>query len=487
MMNLNDILPEKLAKDIVGNGNQKVSALTFDSRNVNSNDCFFAIRGTQSDGHSYIEQAIEKGATTIVCEELPKEKPEGITFVLVENSSLALGLMASLFYGKPSEKLKLVGITGTNGKTTTVTLLYKLMLQFGYKVGLISTVANYVNDTKIDATHTTPDPITLNKLLKQMVDVGCEYCFMEVSSHAVVQNRIAGLKFAGGIFSNITHDHLDYHKTFAEYIKAKKRFFDELPSDAFALTNMDDRNGMVMVQNTRAKVYTYSLRSMADFRCKVVESHFDGMMLNVDGIEVWSRLIGRFNAYNLLAIYSTLTLLGFDKNDALTGISSVTPVSGRFEYVRSDNGVTAVVDYAHTPDALENVIKTINEIKTDNQRLITVVGAGGNRDKTKRPVMARVAAEQSDIVILTSDNPRFEDPEDILKDMKSGVDASLAKKVVTITDRREAIRTACMLALKGDIILVAGKGHETYQEIKGVKHHFDDKEVLAEIFKSMQA
>jgi len=486
MAKLQGIIPVKLVTKTLGNINVDIEGLTFDSRKVKPGCCFVAVRGTQSDGHSYIPQAIESGATAIVCETLPAECPSNVTFIQVDDSSVALGYMASAYHGHPSQKLKLVGITGTNGKTTTVTLLYRLVRRMGHKAGLLSTVVNYIDNVEVPSTHTTPDPIQLNALLKQMVDAGCNYCFMEVSSHSVVQNRIAGLTFAGGIFSNITHDHLDYHKTFAEYLKAKKRFFDDLPADAFALTNADDRNGMVMVQNTKAKVYTYSLRSMADFRCKVIESHFDGMMLNIDGVEVWTRLLGRFNAYNLLAIYSSLMLLGFDKNEILTGISDVTPVSGRFEYVRSGHGVTAVVDYAHTPDALENVIKTINEIKSDNQRLITVVGAGGNRDKTKRPVMAKVAAELSDIVILTSDNPRFEEPEDIINDMKAGVDASLAKKVITIVDRREAIRTACLLALNGDIILVAGKGHENYQEIKGVKHHFDDKEVLTEIFKSLQ-
>lgn len=486
MVKLNNILPSKMVIQTMGNTSINVDALTFDSRKVKPGSCFFAIRGSQNDGHSYIAKAIEMGATAIVCETIPDVYPENITFIQVKDSSVALGHAASAFYGNPSQKLKLIGITGTNGKTTTVTLLYRMVRRMGYKAGLLSTVINYIDGTEVPSTHTTPDSIQLNDLLKQMVDAGCDYCFMEVSSHSVVQNRIAGLSFAGGIFSNITHDHLDYHKTFAEYLKAKKRFFDDLPSEAFALTNTDDRNGMVMVQNTRAKVYTYSLRSMADFRCKVIESHFDGMMLNVDGVEVWTRLIGQFNAYNLLAIYATLVILGFDKNDVLTGISDVTPVAGRFEYIQSGHGVTAVVDYAHTPDALENVLKTINEIKSDSQRLITVVGAGGNRDKTKRPVMAKVAAELSDIVILTSDNPRFEEPTEIINDMKAGVDAQLAKKVVSIVDRREAIRTACMLALKGDIIMVAGKGHENYQEISGIKHHFDDKEVLTEIFKSMQ-
>jgi len=416
---------------------------------------------------------------------MPVSFAPNVTYVRVSDSSEALGLMASAFYGNPSSNLKLVGVTGTNGKTTTATLLYRIVGMLGFKAGLLSTVVNQVVDEQIPTTHTTPDPIELNRLLRRMVDAGCSYCFMEVSSHAVVQKRIAGLTFAGGIFTNITHDHLDYHKTFDEYIRAKKMFFDQLPSESFALVNADDRNGMVMVQNTKAKVSTYALHSIADFRCRVVESHFDGMLLNMDGLEVWTRLIGEFNAYNLLAIYASLLLLGFDKTDVLLQLSMVNSVSGRFEYVSSSGGITAVVDYAHTPDALVNVIETIKKIKSSGQRLITVVGAGGNRDKTKRPVMARVAVQNSDLVILTSDNPRFEEPEDIINDMKAGVDEEFTKKLVTIVDRHEAIRTACLLANKEDIILVAGKGHENYQEVKGVKHHFDDKEVLAEIFNEL--
>ncbi len=485
MKQLNEILPLFLVQEIIGSKNPLVSELVFDSRRLTRDCCFFAVKGTQSDGHIYIAQAVQLGAKVVVCEEVPTGIFDGVTFVRVNNSSLALGYMASKFFGNPSEKLKLVGVTGTNGKTTTATLLYRLTRSFGHKTGLLSTVVNYIDDVEVPSTHTTPDPIQLNSLLAQMVAAGCEYCFMEISSHSVVQNRIAGLTFAGGIFSNITHDHLDYHKTFAEYLKAKKRFFDDLPAEAFALTNIDDRNGMIMVQNSKAKVATYSLRTLADYRCRVIESHFDGMLLNIEGVEVWTRLLGNFNAYNLLAIYSTLMKLGFDKNEVLTAISDVAPVAGRFEYIRSEGGLTAVVDYAHTPDALENVINTINEIKADNQKLISVIGAGGNRDKSKRPVMARVAAELSDVVILTSDNPRFEEPEDILNDMKAGVDNQLAKKVLSIVDRREAIRTAVLLAQKNDIILVAGKGHENYQEIKGVKHHFDDKEVIVELFNSL--
>jgi UDP-N-acetylmuramoyl-L-alanyl-D-glutamate--2,6-diaminopimelate ligase len=482
---LTKILPKALVNEVVGNPDIEVEQLTFNSRVAGANSCFFAIRGTQADGHRFIPQAVENGASAVVCEAMPVSFAPNVTYVRVSDSSEALGLMASAFYGNPSSNLKLVGVTGTNGKTTTATLLYRIVGMLGFKAGLLSTVVNQVVDEQIPTTHTTPDPIELNRLLRRMVDAGCSYCFMEVSSHAVVQKRIAGLTFAGGIFTNITHDHLDYHKTFDEYIRAKKMFFDQLPSESFALVNADDRNGMVMVQNTKAKVSTYALHSIADFRCRVVESHFDGMLLNMDGLEVWTRLIGEFNAYNLLAIYASLLLLGFDKTDVLLQLSMVNSVSGRFEYVSSSGGITAVVDYAHTPDALVNVIETIKKIKSSGQRLITVVGAGGNRDKTKRPVMARVAVQNSDLVILTSDNPRFEEPEDIINDMKAGVDEEFTKKLVTIVDRHEAIRTACLLANKEDIILVAGKGHENYQEVKGVKHHFDDKEVLAEIFNEL--
>ena len=482
---LTKILPKALVNEVVGNPDIEVEQLTFNSRVAGANSCFFAIRGTQADGHRFIPQAVENGASAVVCETMPVSFAPNVTYVRVSDSSEALGLMASAFYGNPSSNLKLVGVTGTNGKTTTATLLYRIVGMLGFKAGLLSTVVNQVVDEQIPTTHTTPDPIELNRLLRRMVDAGCSYCFMEVSSHAVVQKRIAGLTFAGGIFTNITHDHLDYHKTFDEYIRAKKMFFDQLSSESFALVNADDRNGMVMVQNTKAKVSTYALHSIADFRCRVVESHFDGMLLNMDGLEVWTRLIGEFNAYNLLAIYASLLLLGFDKTDVLLQLSMVNSVSGRFEYVSSSGGITAVVDYAHTPDALVNVIETIKKIKSSGQRLITVVGAGGNRDKTKRPVMARVAVQNSDLVILTSDNPRFEEPEDIINDMKAGVDEEFTKKLVTIVDRHEAIRTACLLANKEDIILVAGKGHENYQEVKGVKHHFDDKEVLAEIFNEL--
>ncbi len=485
MKNIKHIISKSDVLEVIGLPDAIVCDITFDSRQVKKDSCFIAVKGTQVDGHEYIDKAIELGANVIVCEIIPEKKIQGITYVRVGDTSEVLGHMASMFFDSPSEKLKLVGITGTNGKTTTVTLLYRLFNKLGFKSGLLSTVVNYIGDEVIPATHTTPDAIELNRLLAQMVDAGCTHCFMEVSSHSVVQNRIAGLKFAGGIFSNITHDHLDFHKTFDEYIKAKKRFFDLLPNDAFALTNVDDRNGRVMVQNTSAKVSTYSLRSMSSFRCKVIENHFEGMLLNIDSVEVWTRLVGGFNAYNLLAIYAAALLLGLEKETVLTEISSMTPVSGRFEHMKSPKDINVVVDYAHTPDALQNVIDTINEIRNPDRRLISVVGAGGNRDKTKRPIMAKVAVEGSTMVILTSDNPRFEEPEDILNDMKAGIEPSMVGKVLTIVDRKEAIRTAYMLANQGDVILVAGKGHENYQEIKGVKHHFDDKEVIQDIFKTL--
>lgn len=484
MKKLGQILSANDALEVKGTLDVVVNDISFDSRQVKQGSCFVAVKGTQADGHGYIDKAVELGAKSIVCEVMPEKVIKGVTYVKVKDTTEILGLIATSFYDNPSEKLKLVGITGTNGKTTTVTLLYRLFNNLGFKSGLLSTVVNFIGNEEVPATHTTPDAIQLNKLLAQMVDAGCTHCFMEVSSHAVVQNRIAGLKFAGGLFSNITHDHLDYHKTFEEYLKAKKRFFDQLPSDAFALINIDDRNGRVMVQNTSAKVNSYSLRSMANFKCKVIENHFDGMLLNIDNIEVWTRLVGGFNAYNLLAIYAAARLLGVERDVVLTELSGMTPVSGRFEHMKSPKGINMVVDYAHTPDALQNVIDTINEIREPNNKLISVVGAGGNRDKTKRPVMAKVAVEGSGMVVLTSDNPRFEEPEDILNDMKVGIEPSMVGKVLTIVDRREAIRTAYMLANPGDIVLVAGKGHENYQEIKGVKHHFDDKEVIAEIMRN---
>ncbi|MGZ4054707.1 MAG: UDP-N-acetylmuramoyl-L-alanyl-D-glutamate--2,6-diaminopimelate ligase [Bacteroidia bacterium] len=480
---LKDILYKAGLIEVVGSTNVAIMSITFDSRKIEKDSLFVAVKGTLSDGHKYIDDTISKGAIAILCEEIPSAINEKITYIKVKDTTVALGIIAGNFYDNPSEKLKLVGVTGTNGKTTTVTLLFNLFKKLGYKVGLLSTVKNQINNDVIPATHTTPDAIQLNSLLRQMVEKGCTHCFMEVSSHAVVQNRIAGIHFAGGVFSNITHDHLDYHKTFDEYIKAKKRFFDSLGSDAFALTNKDDANGEVMLQNTRAVKKTYSLRSMADFRCKVVENQFSGLLLNIDNNEVWTKLIGSFNAYNLLAVYATAILLKEDKTNVLTTLSSLSSVEGRFQYVRTDKGVVGVVDYAHTPDALLNVLKTIADIRTGNEQVITVVGCGGDRDAAKRPLMAKIACDLSNKVILTSDNPRSEDPEAIIREMQAGVDGVNNKKTISITDRSEAIKTACSYAKQGDIILVAGKGHEKYQEIKGVKHPFDDMLVLQENLK----
>ncbi|MBN2683335.1 MAG: UDP-N-acetylmuramoyl-L-alanyl-D-glutamate--2,6-diaminopimelate ligase [Bacteroidales bacterium] len=459
-----------------------INSIEFDSRKIEKGACFVAVKGYVADGHKFIDTAIQNGAIAVVCETMPENTSEKVFYVRVENSAEALGILASEFYGNPSSKLKLVGVTGTNGKTTTATLLFNLVKDMGFKTGLLSTVANYINNEEIPATHTTPDPVQLNFLLKKMVDHGCDYCFMEVSSHAIHQKRIAGLKFKGGIFTNITHDHLDYHKTFDEYIKAKKEFFDNLPTDAFALSNYDDKNGRVMLQNSKAANYSYGLKTMADFKCKLLESHFEGMKLLLDGNEFWSTLTGKFNAYNILSVYGTAILLDFNKQEILTTLSRQKHVNGRFETMKSPTGFAAIVDYAHTPDALKNVLDTINEL-AGNGKIITVVGAGGDRDSSKRPEMARVAAKLSSLVILTSDNPRSEDPEKILDDMSAGIDNK--NKMLRITDRQQAIKTACMMAAKGDIILVAGKGHETYQEIKGVKHHFDDKELINELFKSM--
>ncbi len=482
---LKDILSYITIKQLIGNKDIVINELCFDSRKVIPGSLFIATRGTQTDGHKFIPMAIEKGAVAVVCEEIPSDAPSAVTFIQVADASYALGHLASAFFDYPSSKLKLVGITGTNGKTTTVTLLYRMFMELRYKAGLISTVKYYVNERETEASHTTPDAIQLNQLMHEMVAEGCEYCFMEISSHSVVQHRIAGLQFAGGIFSNITLDHLDFHKTFNEYIKAKKQFFDGLPSNAFALTNIDDRNGKIMVQNTKALTKTYSLRSMSDFRCKVMECHFEGTKLQIDGTEVWTHFIGEFNAYNLLAVYATTILLGRQKEEILKVISNLTSVSGRFEYLRSGTGITAIVDYAHTPDALENVLRAINQLRSGHEQLITVVGAGGDRDRTKRPIMAKVAVENCTKLILTSDNPRSEDPAAIIAEMMVGVDINNRKKVLNIVDRREAIRTACMMAQKGDIILVAGKGHENYQVIKDVKHHFDDKEVISEQFQML--
>lgn len=460
----------------------KVKGICFDSREVEEGFLFIAQKGTNVDGHKFINTAISKGAKYIVCEFIPEDvkelaqKNNEILFIVVKNSSNALGYIASEYYDNPSKKLKIVGITGTNGKTTTVTLLHNLFMLLGYKVGLVSTIVNKINNREIKATHTTPNAIELNKLFNQMVVEGCEFVFMEVSSHAIVQNRIAGVDFTGGIFSNITHDHLDFHKTFASYIKAKKAFFDNLSPKAFALTNVDDQNGMVMLQNTKAKKYTYSLKTIADFHAIVLENDFEAQLLNIEGVELWTKLIGQFNAYNVLVIYSTAILLGLKKDEILKVLSQLEPAQGRFDSVSTSKGTKAIIDYAHTPDALINVIKTINQIRKSNGRLITVVGCGGDRDKTKRPIMAKIAAENSDTLILTSDNPRTEDPEEILKDMQSGLDIITEKKSFTIVNRHDAIKLACQLANKEDVILVAGKGHETYQEVNGVRHHFDDKE-----------
>lgn len=467
-------------RSLVGDGTVAVGRLEFDSRKVVPGTLFFATRGTQADGHAYIPAAVAAGAAAVVCEELPAERPVGVTFVQVPDSTVALGQVASAFYGHPSRRLKLVGVTGTNGKTTTATLLYRMFRRLGYKAGLISTVVYCVDDREIPSTHTTPDSIRLNAMMAEMVEAGCDYCFMEVSSHSLVQHRTAGLAFVGGIFSNITHDHLDYHKTFAEYIRAKKLFFDGLPAGAFALTNADDRNGMVMVQNTKATVKTYALQSFADFRCRIVETLLDGMLLNLDGSEVWVKFLGRFNAYNLTSVYATALLLDARRDEVLRILSDLTSVDGRFEPIHSKEGVTAIVDYAHTPDALQNVIGTINEIRKKDQRLYVVVGCGGNRDATKRPEMAKIAVDGSDMAVLTSDNPRLEEPGAIIEQMKSGLEPGA--RYLAITDRREAIKAAVALARPGDIILVAGKGHETYQDVGGVKHHFDDREEVRAAF-----
>ena len=475
-MKLKDLLYNVDAK-VQGSVDIDIDNLQFDSRKVGKGTLFVAQRGTKVDGHSYIDNAIGKGAVAVVCEEMPQETTKNVTYILVADSSKALGLMSANFYGHPSDQLKLIGITGTNGKTTTVTLLHSMFRMLGFHVGLVSTIVNKIDEEEVPTSHTTPDSLELNQLLRRMVDAGCQYCFMEVSSHSVVQERIAGLTFAGGIFSNITHDHLDFHKTMSAYIAAKQGFFNALPKTAWALTNIDDKNGMVMVQNTTAKVSTYSLQRMADFRCKVIEESIDGMQVEINGTELWSRLVGRFNAYNLLAIYSAAILCGAEQSEVCRLLSLLEPAPGRFQRV-SGHGITAIVDYAHTPDAVQNVISTINDIRGQRQQLITVVGCGGDRDKTKRPEMARIAAEGSDKLVLTSDNPRSENPDDILDDMEAGLTAEQLSHTVRITDRRQAIRTACTMAKEGDILLVAGKGHEKYQEINGVRTHFDDVEEL---------
>ena len=483
-MRLKEIISGISITEVLGNTDKDIQGIHIDSRKIEPGHLFVAVRGTQTDGHAYIDKAIEKGASAIVCETLPEDLREDIIYIKVENTEDAVGKLATTFYGNPTDKLELIGVTGTNGKTTIATLLYNMFRHFGYKVGLVSTVCNYIDGEAIPTEHTTPDPITLNRLLGRMADEGCRYAFMEVSSHAVAQKRIGGLKFAGGIFTNLTRDHLDYHGTVDNYLKAKKAFFDHLPKTAFALVNADDKNGIVMVQNTRANIRTYSLRSICDFKGKVLEDGFEGMLMDINNVEVNVQFIGRFNASNLLAVYGAACLMGKKPEDVLLALSLLRPVSGRFEAIRSARGYSAIVDYAHTPDALVNVLSTIQEVQNGRGQVITVVGAGGNRDKGKRPLMAQEAVKRSDKVIITSDNPRFEEPQDIINDMLAGLTREDMRKVVSITDRKEAIRTACMMAQPGDAVLVAGKGHENYQNIKGVKYHFDDKEVIREIMEN---
>lgn len=480
-MILNELLKDIKPISISGNADIEVTGINIDSRKIEKGHMFVAIKGTQTDGHAYIGKAIELGATSIVCETLPETLDEGVAYIVAESTEDAVGRLATAYYGYPSTKLQLVGVTGTNGKTTIATLLYNMFRKMGHKCGLLSTVCNYIEDEPIAASHTTPDPIALNQLLAKMVEAGCEYAFMECSSHAIAQKRIGGLKFAGGLFTNLTRDHLDYHLTFDNYRDAKKAFFDNLPKNAFAVTNADDKNGMVMVQNCKAKVKTYSTRTMSDFKARIVECHFEGMYLEIDGREVGVQFIGKFNVSNLLAVYGAAVMLGKKPDEILLVMSTLKSVSGRLEPIHGKDGYTAIVDYAHTPDALENVLNAIHEVFDGKGKVITVCGAGGNRDKGKRPLMAKEAAKKSDRVIITSDNPRFEEPQDIINDMLAGLTPAMMKKTLSIADRKEAIRTACMMAERGDVILVAGKGHENYQEIKGVKHHFDDKEVLMEI------
>lgn len=483
-MKLQELLYDIKPIQIIGDVEKEVTGVNIDSRKIEKGHLFIAMKGTQTDGHAYIAKAIELGATAILLEDMPQQYTEGITYIQVESTEDSVGKVATAFYGNPSHHLILVGVTGTNGKTTVATLLYNMFRRMGHKCGLLSTVCNYIEDKAVPADHTTPDPIELNALLSEMVKAGCEYAFMECSSHAIHQKRIGGLKFAGALFTNLTRDHLDYHKTFENYRNAKKAFFDGLSKDAFAITNADDKNGMIMVQNTKATVKTYSIRTLADFSAKILECHFDGMELEVNGKEVNVQFIGKFNVSNLLAVYGAAVMLGKDPEDVLVALSALHSVNGRLQPFHSPNGYTAIVDYAHTPDALENVLNAIHEVLNGKGHVITVCGAGGNRDKGKRPLMAQEAVKQSDKVIITSDNPRFEEPQDIINDMLAGLDNKQMKKVISIVDRKEGIRTACMLAQKGDVILIAGKGHENYQDIKGVKHHFDDKEVLQEIFDS---
>ena len=482
MRPLKELLHAIPVTDYHGDLDAVVLSLCFDSREVEPGSAFVAVRGYQTDGHRFIHQAVKQGARAIIVEEFPDDLSAGVTYIRVADTAYVLGVMASNYYGNPSQKLKLVGVTGTNGKTTVVTLLFNLFQKMGHRVGLLSTVRNQIDTKEVEATHTTPDPISLNALLKEMVEAGCGFCFMEVSSHAVAQQRIAGLHFAGGVFTNITQDHLDYHGSFPAYIKAKKKFFDNLDRAAFALTNVDDKNGQVMLQNSFAHRKTYGLHQMADFRAKILESHFDGMLLSIYAQEVWVKLVGNFNAYNLLAVFGTAILLEQETMRILTALSEVSGASGRFETLKSPNGVVVIVDYAHTPDAVANVLKTVGSLRKNQQQVLTVLGCGGDRDKGKRPEMAAVASELSDKLVLTSDNPRSEDPGQIIKDMEAGSSEDRKKNMFSITERREAMRAAMHLAQPGDIVLVAGKGHETYQEIKGVRHHFDDKEEVIKIF-----
>ena len=482
-MKLSDLLKNIVTISITGDAECDIKGVNIDSRKVADGHLFIAMRGTQVDGHKFIPKAEELGAAAILCEQLPEEKKQGVTYVQVADTEDVVGQVATTFYGNPTSKLKLVGVTGTNGKTTIATLLYNMFRKMGHKCGLLSTVCNYVEGEAYPTDHTTPDPIELNELLGKMVDAGCEYAFMECSSHAIAQKRIGGLTFAGGIFTNLTRDHLDYHKTLENYRDAKKKFFDDMPKNAFAITNADDKNGMVMVQNTKATVKTYSIRTMADFHAKIIECHFEGMYLEVNGKEVGVQFIGKFNVSNLLAVYGAAIMLGKEPEDILVTLSTLKSVAGRLEPIRSEEGVTALVDYAHTPDALENVLNAIHEVMEGKKgKIITVCGAGGNRDKGKRPLMAQEAVKQSDRVIITSDNPRFEEPQDIINDMLAGLNAQQLKSVISIVDRREAIRTAVMMAEKGDVILIAGKGHEDYQDVKGTKHHFDDREEVRKAF-----
>jgi UDP-N-acetylmuramoyl-L-alanyl-D-glutamate--2,6-diaminopimelate ligase len=483
---LKDILYKVAIESVTGSTEIDVHKIDFDSRKIEANDVFVAIRGSLSDGHDYIEKAIQLGAIAVICDTLPDNIKKGITYIKVKDTNTALAFMAANFFGNPSEKLKLVGVTGTNGKTTIASLLFQLFEKAGFKVGLLSTVKIMVDETEYKATHTTPDSITINYYLNEMIEAGVTHCFMEVSSHGIHQKRTEALHFVGGIFTNLSHDHLDYHPTFAEYRDVKKSFFDSLPKTAFALSNIDDKNGTVMLQNTVARKFTYALKSYADFKATILESQLSGLLLKVNENEVWVKLIGTFNAYNVLAIYGTAIELGMDSLEALRLLSDLESVSGRFQYIVTEGNITAIVDYAHTPDALDNVLKTINDIRTKNEQLITVVGCGGNRDKTKRPIMAKIASDLSDKAILTSDNPRNEDPEVILDEMEKGVEAHNYKKILRITDRKQAIKTACQLAQPNDIILIAGKGHETYQEINGVRHHFDDMETIKEILEQLK-